>query len=80
MKREEVMELVLKNIKTTVPRLAEKNIDPDASYAALGISSLDIAEIVSKTTRELNVKVPRTELAKLTTASQLVDIICKTAG
>lgn len=80
MKREEVMELVLKNIKTTVPSLAKKNIDPDASYAELGISSLDIAEIVSKTTRELNVKVPRTELAKLTTASQLVDIVCKTAG
>jgi acyl carrier protein len=80
MKQEEVLALVIKNVKATVPSLAETKIDLDVPYRQLDINSLDIAEIVSKTVRELKVQVPRTELAKLTTARQLVEIICKSAG
>jgi acyl carrier protein len=80
MKREEVLEMVMKNIKEAVPSLAKKKIDLEMTYEKLGINSLDVSEIVSRVTREMKVKVARTELAKLTTVNQLVDALYKAAG
>ena len=40
-----------------------------------GANSLDIVEVVSGAMRELKVKVPRTELNKLTNIDQLVDLL-----
>ena len=41
----------------------------------LGINSLDIVEVVSCSMRELKVKVPRSELSKLTNIDGLVDLL-----
>ena len=41
----------------------------------LGANSLDIVEVVSLSMRELKVKVPRSELAKLTDMGGLVDLL-----
>ena len=41
----------------------------------LGANSLDIVEVVSRSMRELKVKVPRAELAKLTNIDGLVDLL-----
>ena len=41
----------------------------------LGINSLDIVEVVSASMRELKVKVPRSELSKLTNIDGLVDML-----
>jgi acyl carrier protein len=80
MKKEEMSELVIKHIKATVPSLAAKQIDSDMAYETLGINSLDVSEIVSRVTRELKVNIPRAELAKLSTVTQLVDVLFKAAG
>jgi acyl carrier protein len=45
----------------------------------LGANSLDIVEVVSCAMRELKVKVPRSELSKLTNVDGLVDLLHRTA-
>jgi acyl carrier protein len=75
MNRETVLEVVLKNIKLNVEGFENSEIDPSRSIADLGASSLDIVEIVSSSMRELNIRVPRTELAGLKNINQLVDLL-----
>jgi len=41
--------------------------------ADLGANSLDIVEIVSNTMRDLKIKIPRDELAKINTMNGLVE-------
>jgi len=60
-----------------VEGLDEKTVDPDKSMKELGANSLDIVEVVSRSMRELKVKVPRSELATLTNVNGLVDLLSK---
>lgn len=50
----------------------ESDIVINKSMLDLGANSLDIVEIVSNTMRELKIKIPRDELAKLNTMEGLV--------
>lgn len=50
----------------------EADITIEKSMLDLGANSLDIVEIVSNTMRELKIKVPRDELAKIDTMDGLV--------
>jgi len=52
----------------------------ELSMKDLGINSLDIVEVVSASMRELKVKVPRSELSKLTDVNGLVDLLYKAAS
>jgi acyl carrier protein len=45
----------------------------------LGANSLDIVEVVSRTMRELKIKVPRAELSKLDDIDGLVDLLHEVA-
>ncbi len=56
-----------------VGEIEEHQIDPAKSMKELGANSLDIVEVVSCAMRELKVKVPRSELSKLTNINGLVD-------
>ncbi len=56
-----------------------KDVDPAKSLKDYGVSSLDMVEIVSKTMRELKVKVPRSQLMKAKTLDGLIDIIRESA-
>ena len=47
--------------------------DPSKSMKDLGANSLDMVEVVSCAMRELKVKVPRSELTRLTNVDGLVD-------
>ncbi|HEY4059909.1 MAG TPA: phosphopantetheine-binding protein [Kofleriaceae bacterium] len=67
--------MVKKHLMQTVDGLEESAIDGDKSMKELGANSLDIVEIVSVSMRELKVKVPRSELSKLTNISGLVDLL-----
>jgi len=76
MTREAVLAVVTKHIRDVsedVP--AAGTIDPAVSMKDLGINSLDIVEVVSASMRELKVKVPRSELSKLTNIDGLVDML-----
>ncbi len=75
MTREQILEVVLRNLVDTVEELEGVEIDPSKSMKDLGANSLDIVEIVSCSMRELKVKVPRSELKNLKNIDELVDLL-----
>jgi acyl carrier protein len=80
MTREHVLTVVKKHLIEAVDGLDEKTIEPSRSMKDLGANSLDIVEVVSRSMRELKVKVPRSELSKLTNIEGLVDTLHKAAA
>jgi acyl carrier protein len=66
--------VVKKHLLETLDDLDESKIDPSLSMKDLGANSLDIVEVVSRSMRELRIKVPRSELSKLTNIDGLVDM------
>jgi acyl carrier protein len=75
MTKEQIFEVVKNHIVDTLEDIDEAKIDATRSMKELGANSLDIVEIVSCSMRELKVKVPRSELAKLTNIQELVDLL-----
>lgn len=79
MSRDDVRETVLKYLRDTVEELEDAEIDTSASMKDLGVSSLDIVEVVSCSMRALRVKVPRTTLGALTNIDGLIDVLHQAA-
>ncbi len=79
MTRESVLDVVKKHICEVAEDLSADQIDASKSMKDLGINSLDIVEVVSCSMRELKVKVPRSELSKLTNINGLVDLLYRAA-
>jgi acyl carrier protein len=75
MNREPVRSLVLKYIAAAVEGLPVSKIESARSLKDYGVNSLDMVEIVSRSMRELKVKVPRAELRKLTNIDGLIDML-----
>jgi acyl carrier protein len=75
MTREEVLAVVARHLAASVDGLDPRTIDPTRSMKDYGANSLDIVEVVSGAMRELKVKVPRTELNKLTNVDGLVGLL-----
>jgi len=75
MDRAEIEAVVRKHLLEVVDDLREADIDTTKSMKDLGANSLDIVEVVSCSMRELKVKVPRSELSKLTNIDGLVDLL-----
>jgi acyl carrier protein len=80
MTREHVMSVVKKHLLEAVDGLDATAIEPARSMKDLGANSLDIVEVVSRSMRELKVKVPRSELSKLTNIEGLVDTLYAAAA
>ena len=80
MTRDNVLTVVRKHILDVTEDVSSADtIDPAVSMKDLGINSLDIVEVVSASMRELKVKVPRSELSKLTNIDGLVDLLYQAA-
>lgn len=77
MKRDEVLSIVVKNIKEIIPEMKDEEIDMNKSYRELDINSLDLVEIVSASMNELKIKIPMNELANIKNTGGLVDVIFK---
>jgi len=75
MDRSHIQSVVLKHLADSVEGLDTDNVDTAKSMKDLGANSLDIVEVVSCSMRELKVKVPRSQLAKLENIDQLVDLL-----
>ena len=78
MTREDILSVVTKHLVDAVDGLKPETIDPARSMKDLGANSLDIVEVVSSSMRELKVKIPRSELSKLTNVDGLVDLLHQT--
>ncbi len=79
MNREAVKAVVVKHLTAAVDTLDPAKIDTQMSMKDMGANSLDIVEVVSAAMRELKIKVPRSELSKLTNVDQLIDLLHRTA-
>ncbi|MBW2735215.1 MAG: acyl carrier protein [Deltaproteobacteria bacterium] len=76
MTKEAVLEVVTENLIDTLDdEIEAKDVDASKSMKDLGANSLDIVEVVSSSMRQLKVKVPRSELSKLTNIQELVDVL-----
>jgi acyl carrier protein len=75
MSREEILALVLKHVEEADEDLRAATIDPARSLRDLGLGSLDMVEVVSRSMYELNVTVSRLDLRKLTSINGLVDLL-----
>jgi len=73
--RDEIFTVIKGNIDKIVEGAREKEVTPEASLKDdFGADSLEIVEVVSRSMKELKIKVPRTELSKATNIRELVDI------
>ena len=79
MDRQHVQTVVIKHLCDAVDGLKAEDVDTARSMKDIGANSLDIVEVVSSSMRELKVKIPRSELAKLTNVDELVELLHKTA-
>ncbi len=78
MTREDVLAVVVKHLANAVDGLDTASVDPTRSLKEYGANSLDVVEVVSGAMRELKVKVPRSELNKLTNIDGLVSLLHET--
>lgn len=75
MTRDDILNIVKKYLCEALDTLSPDQIDPGLSMKDLGANSLDIVEVVSCTMRELKVKVPRAELARISNIDGFVDFM-----
>lgn len=75
MERDQILAAVKRNLSDAVDGVDVGAVDSSRSMEELGANSLDMVEVVSRTMRELKIKVPRSELAKLTSIDGLVDAL-----
>jgi acyl carrier protein len=77
MTRDEVLAVVVKNVKEIVPELEKRGIDLNKTYRELDVNSLDLVEVVTTSMRELKIKIPINELITVKTINDLVDKLFK---
>ena len=73
MKKEKIVKIIKKHIVDNVDEVDIKELDETAAMKDFGANSLDIIEVVSGSMRELKIKIPRTELADITTINDLAE-------
>lgn len=80
MDKNHIRKVVLKHLGDSVEGIDPETTDTSLSMKDLGANSLDIVEVVSSSMRELKVKIPRSELAKLHNVDELVDLLHEVAS
>lgn len=80
MTREEIFAVVRSSIVTIVEDVREDAITEDVSMRDLGADSLQIVEVVSRSMKELRLRVPRTELSQAKSLSDLLDLFERAAA
>jgi acyl carrier protein len=72
-----MFDVVKANIERIVDEAAGQTITEQTSMQDLGADSLQMVEIVSRSIKELRLKVPRTDLASAQTVRELLDLFEK---
>jgi len=73
--RDHVAEVVKKYLAECLEDVDMTTLDTTRSMKDYGVNSLDMVEVVSRSMRELKVKVPRAELSKLQNIDGLIDML-----
>ncbi len=74
MDRTQVFDVIKSNIRLVIEGTETKDINESDSMLDYGADSLEIVEVVSRSMKELKIKVPRTELSTATNLSELIDL------
>jgi acyl carrier protein len=72
--RSEILAVVKTNIYKIVEEAQSIEIREEMSMRDLGADSLQIVEVVSRSMKELRLKVPRTDLMKAKNINDLIDL------
>jgi acyl carrier protein len=80
MTRAEIFQVVKANIERIVEGVDGSHVTEGVSMSELGADSLQVVEVVSRSMKELRLKVPRTELSKAQNLQDLVDLFEKAAA
>jgi acyl carrier protein len=80
MTREAIFAVVRSNIVSIVEGVPADAISEDVSMVDLGADSLQIVEVVSRSMKQLRLKVPRTELSRARNLSELLDLFERAAA
>jgi polyketide biosynthesis acyl carrier protein len=73
MTKQEVIDVIKQNIVDNLDDVNAKDIDPSKTMKDYGANSLDIIEVVSCSMRDLDIRIPRSELADIGNIDQLAD-------
>ena len=80
MTKGEIIDVIKKNIVENLDDVESEEIDPQRTMKDYGANSLDMIEVVSCSMRDLNIKIPRSELADLKNIDELADKFYEHAG
>jgi acyl carrier protein len=80
MTRAEIFVVVKSNIEKIVDGIDAARISEEVSMPDLGADSLEVVEVVSRSMKELKLRVPRTDLSKARTLKDLLDLFEKAAA
>jgi acyl carrier protein len=73
MTRDEVAQIIENNMIEHLDGIEKEDLEMAESFRDLGANSLDMLDIVTSTMRELDIKIPRSELADVESVDQLAD-------
>jgi acyl carrier protein len=68
-----IIEVIKENIIKNIDGVKKEDIDVSKSMKDYGANSLDIIEVVSCSMRELNLKIPRSELTDIKDINELAE-------
>jgi acyl carrier protein len=77
--RDEMFEVIKSNLHKIVEGSRDQEILPDRSMKDYGADSLEMIEVVSRSMKELRIRVPRTELSGATNLGELLDLFERAA-
>ena len=80
MTKEDIITVIKQNIVDNLDDVEMDEIDPQRTMKDYGANSLDMIEVVSCSMRELNIKIPRSELADIKNIDELADKFQEHAG
>ncbi len=80
MTREEIFAVIKANIQEIIPGARGKEILESNSMRDFGADSLEVVEVVSRSMKQLRIKVPRSELLEVRDLKGLLDVFEKAAA
>ncbi len=73
MTKDQIIKVIKKHIVDNIDDVNIEDIDVSKTMRDYGANSLDMIEVVSSSMRELNIKIPRAELADINNIDSLAD-------
>ena len=81
MNRNEIFSTLKSNIETIIDGNEGQEIyETNSMVNDFGADSLEVVEVISRTQKQLKIKVPRTELSQVNNIKELVDLFEKAAS